>query len=147
MLLVYDNGVKGGGILGGFLAYPFASLFGITGAAIILILMMALVFLLTTGITLMQVVRAVSKPAGRIKEDTKRIFEKKRQNNELRKKEYDISIEGMPEYPVNTSEKTDLATKKKRVVELYNDTAQPEDPEDEPCVEEPEQEKKMPAGS
>ena len=66
----FENGreLHGGGVLGVLLGYPAEAAFGDTGAKIIIILLMAVFFMLVTGTTIMQVVRAVRKPIEKTKE-------------------------------------------------------------------------------
>ncbi len=135
LLIEYKNGISGGGILGGLLGYPFAKFFGITGAAIILILIMVLLVFLTTGMTLMQFFTAMSKPAKKIKDDTQNIIEMGKVALSQRKNNYDISLDGMPEQPQKSKEKTNLSTKQKRVIDLYND-----EPEEQPVIEQEDEE-------
>ncbi len=117
----YVDGVRGCGILGGLLAYPLGTWFGVVGSAIILILVILVVVLLLTGTTLRQFLSTVSKPVQKITDSTKEVIEQhKKQRNE---KEWDISLEGMPDEPSDPIPKdtSDLNTKSRRLVAKYHD--------------------------
>ncbi len=126
----YALGVKGAGVLGSLLAYPFARWFGRAGAMVVVCLAAVLLALLLTGTTLAQFLTAVSKPVQKASANTREAMERRRQRRS--EKEWDISLEGMPEQPTNPpkTDETDLATKSRRLVAKYND----EEPADEPAT-------------
>ena len=76
--------LHGGGVLGVLLGYPAEAAFGDTGAKIILILLMAVFFMLVTGTTIMQVVRAVRKPVEKTKEGIDHVVAEISQRREKR---------------------------------------------------------------
>ncbi len=73
----FANGqeLRGGGALGVLLGHPAEAAFGDTGAKIILILLMLVFFMLVTGTTIMQVVRAVRKPIEKTKEGIEHVVD------------------------------------------------------------------------
>ncbi len=76
--------LHGGGVLGVLLGYPAEAAFGDTGAKIILILLMVVFFMLVTGTTIMQVVRAVRKPVEKTKEGIDHVVAEISQRREKR---------------------------------------------------------------
>ncbi len=89
----FKNGgtLHGGGVLGVLLGYPAEAAFGDTGAKIIIILLMAVFFMLVTGTTIMQVVRAVRKPVEKTKEGIDHVVAEISQRREKRG-EIDIEL-------------------------------------------------------
>ncbi len=83
--------LRGGGMLGVLLGYPAEAAFGDTGAKIILILLMVVFFMLVTGTTIMQVVRAVRKPVEKTKEGIDHVVAEISQRREKRG-EIDIDL-------------------------------------------------------
>ncbi len=83
--------LRGGGVLGVLLGYPAEAAFGDTGAKIIIILLMAVFFMLVTGTTIMQVVRAVRKPVEKTKEGIDHVVAEISQRREKRG-EIDIDL-------------------------------------------------------
>ncbi len=83
--------LRGGGVLGVLLGYPAEAAFGDTGAKIIILLLMAVFFMLVTGTTIMQVVRAVRKPVEKTKEGIDHVVAEISQRREKRG-EIDIEL-------------------------------------------------------
>lgn len=116
----YTDGIKGCGFIGSLLAYPFASWFGKLGTVIILIVVLIVLLLLLTGTTLRQFLSSVSKPVQKVADTTKEAIEQHKKQRE--EKEWDISIDGMPDEPSVPVEKdtSDLDTKRDRLLAKYN---------------------------
>ena len=97
----FENGrvLHGGGVLGVLLGYPAEAAFGDVPAKIIIILLMAVFFMLVTGTTIMQVVRAVRKPVEKTKEGIDHVVAEISQRREKRG-EIDIDMgEGYAKTP------------------------------------------------
>ncbi len=118
----YEGGISGAGVLGALLAYPFGTWFGRSGAILIVLLAVVVLVLLLTGTTLMQFLGAVSKPVQKISTDTKEAIQQRRVRRR-EEKEWDISLEGMPDEPTAPPENdpADIAAKSRRLVESYHD--------------------------
>ena len=117
----YTTGIGGGGVVGALLSYPLGSLFGKIGTIIILSLVLCVIILLLTRTTLQQFLGAMSKPVQKITANTKEAIEHHRRNRE--EKEWDISLDGMPDEPIDPIHKdtADIETKGKRLVSKYRD--------------------------
>ena len=137
LMRCYERGVTGGGLLGGLLSYPFASVFSKTGAAIILILILVVIFLFVAGISLKQIVEAFSGSADKIKNNTRRFMDERRikeeqveqarreelfERKETRPEDYDISLAGFHnqkpnEQDISSYEQTSLHNEEPKALE------------------------------
>ena len=106
--------LSGGGVLGVLLGWPAEMAFGDTGAKIIIILLMLVFFMLVTGTTILQVVRAVRKPVDKTKEGIEYMVA---EISQRREKRGDIDID-MGEGYAKTSRK------KRHVEEMPTDKAE-----------------------
>ena len=116
----FADGIKGCGVLGALLAYPFANWFGRLGAIIILSLTVLVLVLLLAGITLQQFLTSVSKPVQKVVDNAKEAYAQHRKRRD--EKEWDINIDGMPEEPTVPVENdpADISTKRNRLVAKYH---------------------------
>lgn len=84
--------LSGGGVLGVLLGWPAEKAFGDTGAKIIIILLMLVFFMLVTGTTIIQLVRAMRKPVDKTKEGIEHMVAEISQRREKRG-DIDIDID------------------------------------------------------
>ncbi len=104
----------GGGVLGSLLGYPMLEFLGVPFANIIIIIMIVVSLMITTGTTLQSVgvfAKKTGEKAQQIHNDTKEWIEKRHEQHELerleREKEaerepkfnVDVSLDGMPDHP------------------------------------------------
>lgn len=115
----YQNGFKGTGVFGALIAYPFGNLLGQFGAVTVLVVATLVLGLIVGGITLRQFLSTVSKPVEKISTNTKEAIHQKR----LKKleKEWDISLDGMPEEPTDPIKRdgVPVEVKGKKLVAKY----------------------------
>lgn len=125
--LSYENGMNGAGVLGAVVAYPLASLFTKIGSILIVILVLLALSLIMTGTTLKQFLTTVSKPVQKISEETKEVIQQRRLQRV--EKEWDVSIDGMPDEPTNPvkNDPADIETKGRRLVAKYHDEPEMEE--------------------
>ena len=84
--------VYGGAVLGSLLGWPAEAAFGDIGAKIVLILLMFVFFMLVTGTTVLQLLRAMRKPVDKTKEGIEHVVAEISQRREKRG-EVDIDID------------------------------------------------------
>ena len=78
--LIYTAGgnmataLKGGGVLGTLISHPVCAAFGKAGAAITLILVIFVLFMIMTGTTLIMLFKAIAKPAKAVGEQVENTF-------------------------------------------------------------------------
>lgn len=67
--VLYDEGTLGEvtGALSGIFGYPIYKLLGLTGAKIVILILVAVLFMIITGVTLKTIIRIVSKPVEAVK--------------------------------------------------------------------------------
>lgn len=133
---VYDAGktlgeaVKGGGVIGALISHPVCAAFGKTGAAITLILIIFVLFMLMTGTTLIMLFKAIGKPAKAVSEQVENTFNQRAQRQtELKVVKgfnVDIPVDSKDDGKKST-EKESLAQKQKKLVASYNDEEIPDE--------------------
>lgn len=67
--MLYEEGVLGEvtGVLSGIFGYPIYKLLGLTGAKIVILMLVAVLFMIITGVTLKTIIRVISKPVEAVK--------------------------------------------------------------------------------
>ncbi len=85
--------VRGGGVLGVLLGWPFERMFGDTGAKIILILLTVVFLMLVTGTTILSLLRAVRKPVEKTKETIETAISQTAERIQSGRERSDIDIE------------------------------------------------------
>ncbi len=131
----YNNGVqmKSGGFTGALFGRPLTLLFGKTGAAITIILLIFVLVMLISGTTLITFFKTLAKPVQKMEQHAEDAFAKKTQREEIldkkkesaprrRRSDIDISVDDMPEVPEVVTE--GLSEKQMRLVEAYNGVEQ-----------------------
>ncbi len=142
----YTNGasLKSGGFMGALIGQPIYLAFGKTGAAITIILLIFVFFMVITGTTLISLFKAVGKPVKKISEQAENAFQERMERDENKDKklrvikgfDVDIPVDDMPEKP--KKDKTGLNDKQRRVVSTYYGESVPEEPagaEDKPRLD------------
>ncbi len=124
----YNNGMalKSGGFIGALIGRPLVNMFGKTGAAITIILLMFVLLMLISGTTLIAFFKTLAKPVQKIEKHAEDAFVKRAERVEeetetpkrRRRNDIDISVDDIPERrDVDTY---GLNERQKRVVETYN---------------------------
>ena len=130
----YVNGthLKSGGFLGALIGQPIYLLFGKTGAAITVILIMVVLLMVMTGTTLLSIVRAVKKPAKAVAEQVENAYQKNQSEKELKViKGFNVDIPVDGSIKERQKEQNELPLKGKRLVRAYKD-----EPQEEASIEE-----------
>ncbi len=124
----YSSGIalKSGGFIGAVFGRPLVNLFGGTGAAITIILLMFVLLMLISGTTLISFFKTLAKPVKKIEqhaEDTfakmsERMAEEPDKKQKQKRSSVDISVDDIPkERRIDTE---GLNDKQKKVIETYN---------------------------
>lgn len=120
----YSNGLlkKGGGFLGALFGEPIYMAFGKTGAGVTVCLIIFVILMLLTGTTLMGLFKTIARPVKRIEKQAEQVYSSDRikNNTALRDKnfkDYDISVDDIPEEREHDTESLD--EKQKKVVAAY----------------------------
>jgi len=121
--------LKSGGFLGALIGQPLYLAFGKTGAAITIILLIFVFFMIITGTTLSVLFRSVSKPVKVISEQAESAYqtrierEGEQQNGKKLKVikgfDVDIPVDDIPEK--RKKDRTNLSDKQRKVVSTYYD--------------------------
>lgn len=111
-----------GGIMGALIGWPFQNWFSTGGAAVILAVIIIVLLLLVTGTTLVEFIRPMIRPAKKVRDNTALMIERRRAAEEARRRSFDVSIEGMPDEPINPPkhDPADIETKKDRLITSYH---------------------------
>lgn len=123
--------VKGGGVLGTVISHPVCAAFGKTGAAITLIILVFVLFMIMTGTTIIMLLKALSKPAKAVGEQVENTFAQRAENKQKELKvvkgfNVDIPVDGKE--AGKKSKKADtLEEKQKKLVASYNGEEIPEE--------------------
>ena len=140
---------KSGGFFGALIGHPIYLAFGKTGAAITVILLIFVFFMIITGTTLIALFKTAYRPVKAISEQAENAYqsrlEKEEQNDKEKKLkvikgfQVDIPVDDIPEKRKKV--KSDLNEKQRKVVSTYYDepvpeTAEPEGAEDRLIMEE-----------
>ncbi len=124
----YSSGIalKSGGFIGAVFGRPLVNLFGGTGAAITIILLMFVLLMLITGTTLITFFKTLAKPVKKIEQHAEDTFAKMADRvvtdterpQKAKRSSVDISVDDIPkERRVDTE---GLNDKQKKVIETYN---------------------------
>ena len=131
--------LKSGGFLGALIGHPLYLAFGKTGAAVTVILLIFVFFMIITGTTLMALFKTAYRPVKAISEQAESAYqtrlEREEQSSEGKKLkvikgfQVDIPVDDVPEKPKRV--KSDLNDKQRKVVSTYYD-----EPYNEPVPQE-----------
>ncbi len=118
VLRLFDDGVhlKGGGLVGGILAWPMISACGKTGAGIIVCILIFVFTMILTGTTLIGLFRNMAKPVKKIEQSYSEHVMLARQEEERRQRfNIDVSLgpdpEELPPHPVSSPKPSAAAEK------------------------------------
>ena len=132
---VVGANLKSGGFLGALIGQPIYLAFGKTGAAITIILLIFVFFMIITGTTLISLFKALGKPVKKISEQAETVFQERIERTEKSGKKLEIIKGFNVDIPVDdmSEEKTkkdnDLNEQQRRVVRTYYGENVPEMPE------------------
>ena len=128
----FEKGIllKSGGALGAVIGTPIRLACGVTGAAVIVFIVIFVLLMLITGATLLGFLRTISKPVKSIERQAADAVTKMGEKAEKRKKfNINVSVDDIPEKRENKNENS-LEEKSQNLINSYNfDTA-----EDEPAL-------------
>ncbi len=135
----YARGTKlaSGGFFGGLIGQPLYLAFGKTGAAITIILLIFVLFMVLTGTTLIKLFSTVSKPAKAISTQVETAYQEKLERKEKSGKKlrvikgFNPDIEVDEDLPESEKPKPQtLEDRKKKLVSSYHDVPIPEETEE-----------------
>ena len=120
----YTNGISGGGFFGALLGYPVAAWLGKTGAIITLSIILLALLIVSTGTPLYKFIKTISKPAVKVAEKSKEIYEERKRLIEearLGSGSVDIPLDGdeTPKSKKKNKEET-IDDKRKKLLATYN---------------------------
>ena len=125
----YDKGISGGGFFGALIGEPICRLFGETGAAITVILLIFVLVMLLTGTTLIAFFKAVAKPVKVVSEQAENAYQahaekKSKQGEEKGKlkviKGFNVDVE-LDDHPSDEVTDESLGKKQRKLVSTYYD--------------------------
>lgn len=122
--------VKGGGVLGTLIGHPICVAFGKTGAAITLIILIFVLFMIMTGTTLIMLFKAFGNSARAVSEHAQNTFaDRAEKRNELKVvKGFNVDIPvDEPDNSAKKNKKDSLEEKQKKLVASYNGEEIPEE--------------------
>ncbi|MBE6749601.1 MAG: DNA translocase FtsK [Ruminococcaceae bacterium] len=138
----FESGIslKSGGFLGALIGQPLYLAFGQTGAAITVILLIFVFFMIITGTTLIALFKTLTKPVKTISEQAESAFQARaeRDENEPKSKsklkvikgfDVDIPVDDIPEK--RKKDRTSLSDKQRKLVSSYYDVPEKAVPETE----------------
>lgn len=125
------DAVKGGGVIGTLISHPVCAAFGKTGAAITLILLIFVLFMIMTGTTLIMLFKAIGNSAKTVSEQVENTFADRAERQEGKLKvvkgfNVDIPVDGA-ETAKKQAKKDTLEDKQKKLVASYNGEEVPEE--------------------
>ncbi len=127
----YTNGValKSGGFLGALIGQPIYLLFGKTGAAITVILLMFVLLMILTGTTLISLFKLIKKPAKAVAEQAQSAYQKKETDDKEIKvvKGFNVDVPVDGSIKERQKEQNELPLKSKRLIRAYKDESEPDD--------------------
>ncbi len=125
--------LQGGGLLGTLVGWPLFHLFGKTGAAISVILLIFVFFMLVTGTTLLMLFRALSKPVRTIERQAADMYAQRREVEEQRRQaaaqaeaqrprfNVDVPIDDLPTGPREEKKPVDIDESRRHLLDTYRD--------------------------
>ena len=144
----YTKGMahKNGGVMGAIISKPLDMLFGQTGAAITIILLMVVFLMIISGSTLISVFKTLSKPVKAVSEQAENAYKARKEKVEtveetadgetpkkkikvLKGFDVDIPVDDIPEERKRVTD--DLDPQQKKVIETYYGEESDPVPEDE----------------
>ena len=125
----YTNGValKSGGFIGALIGQPIYLLFGKTGAAITVILLMFVLLMILTGTTLISLFKMFKKPAKAVAEQVENAYQKKDDKGIKVVKGFNVDVPVDGSIKERQKEQNELPLKSKRLIRAYKDESEPDD--------------------
>ena len=120
---LYNKGIErsGAGLFGGLLGIPFVSGLGSLGAKIVICLMLFVAVMILTGTSLVQLFRAIAKPADVVNTTIGKAREQRRIEREIRNRDVNIDIaldkDDLPAHPVRSAGKPQKKQEKSEKLE------------------------------
>lgn len=144
----YTKGMayKNGGVMGAVISKPLDMLFGQTGAAVTIILLMVVFLMIISGSTLISVFKTLTKPVKTVSEQAENAYKARKEKEEtveetaggedpkkkikvLKGFDVDIPVDDIPEKRTRTTD--DLDPQQKKVIDTYYGEEVESIPEDE----------------
>ena len=124
----YTNGValKSGGFLGALIGQPIYLLFGKTGAAITVILLMFVLLMILTGTTLISLFKLIKKPAKAVAEQAQNAYQNTADKEIKVVKGFNVDVPVDGSIKERQKEQNELPLKSKRLIRAYKDESEPE---------------------
>ncbi len=124
----YTNGValKSGGFIGALIGQPIYLLFGKTGAAITVILLMFVLLMILTGTTLISLFKMFKKPAKAVAEQVENAYQKKDDKGIKVVKGFNVDVPVDGSIKERQKEQNELPLKSKRLIRAYKDESEPD---------------------
>ncbi len=125
----YTNGIslKSGGFVGALIGQPIYLLFGKTGAAITVILLMFVLVMIITGTTLISLFKMFKKPAKAVAEQVENAYQKKDDKEIKVVKGFNVDVPVDGSIKERQKEQSELPYKSKRLIKAYKDESGPEE--------------------
>lgn len=119
----YTNGIslKSGGFIGALIGQPIYLLFGKTGAAITVILLMFVLLMILTGTTLISLFKMIKKPAKVVAEQAQNAYQKKDDKDIKVVKGFNVDVPVDGSIKERQKEQNELPLKSKRLIRAYKD--------------------------
>ena len=124
----YTNGIslKSGGFVGALIGQPIYLLFGKTGAAITVILLMFVLLMILTGTTLISLFKMLKKPAKAVAEQAQNAYQKKDEKEIKVLKGFNVDVPVDGSIKERQKEQNELPFKSKRLIRAYKDESEPD---------------------
>ncbi|MBO5210433.1 MAG: DNA translocase FtsK 4TM domain-containing protein [Clostridia bacterium] len=124
----YTNGIalKSGGFVGALIGQPIYLLFGKTGAAITVILLMFVLLMILTGTTLISLFKMLKKPAKAVAEQAQSAYQKNDDKDIKVVKGFNVDVPVDGSIKERQKEQNELPLKSKRLIRAYKDESEPE---------------------
>lgn len=124
----YTNGIslKSGGFVGALIGQPIYLLFGKTGAAITVILLMFVLLMILTGTTLISLFKMFKKPAKAVAEQVETAYHKKDEKEIKVVKGFNVDVPVDGSIKERQKEQNELPLKSRRLIRAYKDESEPD---------------------
>ena len=122
----YKSGIalKSGGFVGALIGQPIYLLFGKTGAAITVILLMFVLLMVLTGTTLISLFKMFKRPAKAVAEQVENAYQKKDDKEIKVVKGFNVDVPVDGSIKERQKEQNELPLKSKRLIRAYKDESE-----------------------
>lgn len=122
----YKSGIalKSGGFVGALIGQPIYLLFGKTGAAITIILLMFVLLMVLTGTTLISLFKMFKRPAKAVAEQVENAYQKKDDKEIKVVKGFNVDVPVDGSIKERQKEQNELPLKSKRLIRAYKDESE-----------------------